>query len=153
MNSLALLIEVNTLRAIERICEGALPDETGGILIGYRTSEEVVVTHAFEIPDSDAGPDSYVRRAEPAQRRLDEFLASQPTSSLLGWVGDFHSHPADCRASPRDLGSLRENSQIDRSSLALLICARDRSCWRPYGYVANRGETADATVDAIGARE
>jgi integrative and conjugative element protein (TIGR02256 family) len=113
-----------------------MPSETGGILIGYRAGRDIVVSTVIEIPDPDAHEHGYVRRQGPAQCRLDEFLMSQPSSSLSGWVGDFHSHPTAHPASRQDLRLLRRNARADGQMLALLVTARTNNDWQAYGYLS-----------------
>lgn len=69
--------------------------ERSGILLGYRTSDEIVVVDMREVPDSKAHRFGYTRRRAPAQRLLDAYLTALRSSADVGWVGDFHSHTAN----------------------------------------------------------
>jgi len=135
---LVLLLEASPLKVVQRVSSTAFPNEGGGILIGYRTLREVVVTHALEVPDHRADGRRYLRRRAPAQRVLDDLMSREPSSSLLGWVGEFHSHPADQPASQTDLLALRRDAVADGRPVALLIAARSGAAWRFFGYVATR---------------
>ena len=124
-------------RALE-LAEDALPVETGGILVGYRTADAIVVADALEVPDSNSSPTSYRRDQELAQVVLDERLRHEPRSSYFGFVGDWHSHTRNARASIRDLKTLRTNTASDGDSLALIVIAHVAPGWQSYGYVTRR---------------
>jgi integrative and conjugative element protein (TIGR02256 family) len=78
---------------------GAHPNEAGGILIGVRADTKLWITHALEIPPATAGPTHYVLPAGVTHplitcvRRIDR---------RLGYVGEWHVHPADTGPSPTD---------------------------------------------------
>lgn len=148
MNALnTVRVDPQTLDRLHQLCDARLPDETGGILLGYRTAGEIVILDTLEVPDSKAHRFGYTRRRTPAQRLLDTYLAAQPPSSDVGWVGDFHSHPADQPASRTDLRTLRRNARADGSPLALLVIARARgSHWTAYGYTSDGGPPQPAAV-------
>lgn len=117
--------------------------ERSGTLLGYRTSDEIVVVDMREVPDSKAHRFGYTRRRAPAQRLLDAYLTALRSSSDVGWVGDFHSHTANQPASWTDLRTLRRNARHDGNPLALLVIARDRLIARDrharivYGYTSD----------------
>jgi proteasome lid subunit RPN8/RPN11 len=84
----------------------ALPNETGGILLGYRTLDGVRVTGAIEVPDRRATGTSYRRSHRHASRKLATALALEPAGSPVGYVGEWHSHPAPQPPSAPDLTAL-----------------------------------------------
>jgi proteasome lid subunit RPN8/RPN11 len=81
----------------------AHPNETGGILVGVHLDGEPWVTRAIEIATDDRGrrhykiPSGATQPAVRAARRVDP---------RLGYLGDWHSHPADIGPSPTDLATL-----------------------------------------------
>jgi integrative and conjugative element protein (TIGR02256 family) len=145
-----ILIDDAPRDLIERVASGALPSETGGILIGYRDGPDVVVTHAVEVVDMNAHERGYVRRRAAAQQRLDTFLARQPSSSILGWVGDFHSHPGPGTASSRDRASIRRAARADGGRLALVVPAWDGNTWSVHGYLGTAWRVRRVEVTPTG---
>ena len=118
--------------------ERSAPREGGGILLGCRTGAEIVAVDTIEVEDPTASTNRYHRDTQSAQRLLDGRLASEPATSLLGFVGDWHSHPSDTGASTIDLATLRKNAMSDGDSLALIVVRRRTASWTQTGYVANR---------------
>ena len=121
--------------------EKALPDETGGVLVGYRTTAAILVVDALEVPDPMSTPTSYRRDQRLAQRLLDDRLSIEPQSSPLGFVGDWHSHTRNVEASPRDLTTVRANAMSDGDWLALLVIAHTAPGWAKCAYVSGGRET------------
>ena len=98
------------LAEIRAAASAAEPRETGGFLLGWwATSNVIVVRHALEVPDRLATSTSWVRRPKAAQAALSAALASFG-HPFLGYVGDWHSHPQRCEASQRDLATLARSS-------------------------------------------
>ena len=135
---LYIIANTGCIRRILLLAEMSLPNETGGILVGYRTEVAIEVADALEVPDLDSTPTSYRRDQEVAQRVLNERLRIEPPSSHLGFVGDWHSHTGDAGASRRDLTTLRSNASLDGDCLALLVLALIAPGWRNCGYVTGR---------------
>jgi proteasome lid subunit RPN8/RPN11 len=102
----------------------ALPKETGGLLLGWwdirDDAEVIVVRHAIEVPDRWATPTSWVRRPHAAWAALSRALTAL-SHPLLGYVGDWHSHPETCMASGRDRASLLSTSLQYQHPVLLLI--------------------------------
>lgn len=126
------------LRRTFELAEQSLPVETGGILVGYRTHNSIVVSDALEVADAHSTSIAYRRDQELAQRSLDDRLRDEPASSYLGFVGDWHSHTGDADASTVDLTTLRENTLSDGDSLALIVVMRLPERWKETGYVTSR---------------
>lgn len=148
-----LLVAADAWETVRDVSERALPREAGGILVGFRMASDVVVDRAVEVPDPDADRHGYVRRQAQAQRALDAVLDAEPRSSLLGWVGDFHSHPADHPPSSQDLRSLRRSARADGQVLAMLVAVHQEGGWRPFGCISQgwwtRGARVVITVDPL----
>lgn len=82
----------------------AHPNETGGILIGVHTDGgHPWVTCAIEIATDDRGHHHY--RIPPGLTQP-SVHAARRTDPRLGYLGDWHSHPADIGPSPTDLATL-----------------------------------------------
>lgn len=117
--------------------ERALPKETGGILLGYRTDESLVVAEAAEIPDPESSGVSYRRNQGIAQRLLDERREKEP-GTLLGYVGEWHSHRCDEDASSVDFGTICEGTLEVGDSLGLIVVRRVGGGWEETAYATSR---------------
>lgn len=103
----------------------AIPRETGGILIGWRCqlpTLEVTVCAALLIEDPVARHTTYRLDHRRAQQALHDYLdtASNP---YLGYVGEWHSHPAPQPPSGQDMQSLRSFARAAGGPVALLVPA------------------------------
>jgi proteasome lid subunit RPN8/RPN11 len=82
----------------------AHPNETGGILIGVHTDGgQPWATHAIEITTNDRGHHHY---KIPSGATQPSVHAARRTDPRIGYIGDWHSHPADIGPSPTDLATL-----------------------------------------------
>jgi proteasome lid subunit RPN8/RPN11 len=120
----------------------AIPRETGGILIGWRggTSRLTVSVHtALVVEDPAAAHTTYELNRDRAQIALDTYIAGQNDCNL-GYVGEWHSHPAPQPPSPQDLRSLRASARLASGPVALVVPAleptNDGLTW--HGRVAER---------------
>lgn len=81
--------------------EASLPSETGGILLGYWdfNVNSLVVVDALPAPsDSVSDRESFVRGTEGLLDALNE--VQRRTAGVVGYVGEWHSHPKGVRAQP-----------------------------------------------------
>lgn len=79
----------------------ALPNETGGVLLGYHdfNVRGIVLVDALPAPsDSRASPGSFERGTAGLLKAVQE--ASARTAGIVGYVGEWHSHPPGHSASP-----------------------------------------------------
>jgi hypothetical protein len=79
------------LRAIR---VGNLPNETGGILLGYHdlSQKRIVIVKACPAPaDSVGTPTSFVRGTQGVEELLAD--AATRTANIVGYIGEWHSHP------------------------------------------------------------
>jgi proteasome lid subunit RPN8/RPN11 len=85
------------------------PLETGGILIGVTADSSPWVTDVREFDSPGRGPAQFIlprgvtQRAVRDARRLD---------ARLGYLGDWHSHPADVPASRTDILTTRTKQYL-----------------------------------------
>lgn len=80
---------------------GAFPNETGGILLGYYdfNMNTVVVVAGLPAPvDSKATPHSFERGVEGQLEEVQRI--SILTAGMVGYIGEWHSHPPGHSASP-----------------------------------------------------
>lgn len=82
----------------------AAPLETGGLLLGLYANGDPWITRVVLI-ESEGRTGS--RYELPAGVTQDAVRQAQTEDPRVGYLGDWHSHPADVGPSPTDLGSLR----------------------------------------------
>lgn len=109
---------------ISSAAAAAHPRETGGLLLGWWDDSRVIVRHAVEVPDPDATTHSWSRHEHPAQAALDAALVDHE-HPWLGYVGDWHSHPAACGPSSQDKVSIQRASSEYDQPLVLLVQRAD----------------------------
>lgn len=79
----------------------ALPNETGGIILGYYdfNINSLVIVCALPAPeDSVSTPTSFDRGVEGLLESVNE--ASRRTANIVGYVGEWHSHPPESSTNP-----------------------------------------------------
>ncbi len=125
----------------------ALPRETGGVLIGWHSASGIRIVRAVELPDEFATPRLYTRSLAASQAAIRDFLAEEPDTSPLGYVGEWHSHTKACSASELDLRSLKRVATGCQSPITLLIALRTPMGWRLEGHTATGSGTSAALVE------
>jgi integrative and conjugative element protein (TIGR02256 family) len=96
----------NKLRSLRR---QGLPEETGGVLLGYHdfNVNVLVLVDAIEAPsDSRRSIEFFERGVQGLSAAVSE--ASRRTAAVVGYVGEWHSHPAGFSSDPsgHDLNQL-----------------------------------------------
>lgn len=126
MSSVSAAVEVHphVETTIAAAAAAAHPRETGGLLLGWWNEGQVIVRHAVEVPDPDATGHSWSRSEPSAQAALDAALAEHQ-HPWLGYVGDWHSHPAACGTSAQDRTSIQRASSAYPDPLALIVYRSD----------------------------
>lgn len=130
----------HTVRTLaEHDVRAALPDETGGILIGWRERRTVVVSRVLVVPDLDAAIAHYTLNHDAAQAALDRHRRDHPDEAE-GYVGDWHSHPEPQPPSPLDRRSISEAAAQLELPIAMLVIAYDANSdtMTTYGHVVYR---------------
>lgn len=122
---LAVDVHASATTVISAAAAAAHPKETGGLLLGWWDNGRVAVRYAVEVSDPEATTNSWTRDELRAQAALDAALAEYQ-HAWLGYVGDWHSHPAACSASWQDLVSIRRASRQYDQPLVLIIHRADR---------------------------
>lgn len=100
------------------------PKEAGGLLIGWWDGETIVVRHIVEVPDESATETSWTRSEARAKEALADFLA-EAEHPWLGYIGDWHTHPAPIGPSQTDKRSIRKASRSIRHPVALIVHRSD----------------------------
>lgn len=99
----------------------ALPRETGGILLGFRTPNLIVVTRPVTVADPRSSQHGYLRRHRQAQARMAIGRGDAPP--VVGYVGEWHTHPADVGPSRTDLRALAGIARLVQGPVALIVLA------------------------------
>lgn len=82
----------------------ALPSETGGIILGYvdHKIRSIFVVDILPAPyDSVSEPTGFTRGVSGLRETLDDITAR--TANIVGYIGEWHSHPAFFSANPSTL--------------------------------------------------
>jgi integrative and conjugative element protein (TIGR02256 family) len=140
---LTLWIEESILVELAGEADDHVPNETGGVLLGYRTGDEVVVRSAI-----GAGPAA--TRWSTGFRPDNEFQEGEierlfrSSAGVLTYLGDWHSHPA---TGP-------EPSRRDRKTLRRIASDPEAECPTPVMVILERKDidawTAGCWVAGLG---
>lgn len=109
---------------LRRCAAQAHPNETGGVLLGVRTAGRPWVVQAVEVLTTDRGRHHYRLPAGTTSAAVADARRSDPR---LGYLGEWHSHPADVGPSPTDRATMRRLSLRDPRTGLLLIVVRHGS--------------------------
>lgn len=97
--------------------------EHGGILIGYRDTHGITIDDIIEVPDATAARTRYLRREDQARRALTAYLDRPGLEQALGYVGEWHTHPAPASPSSTDYHAMRTMARRNRQPVALVVAA------------------------------
>lgn len=84
-----------------KIRQEHLPNETGGVIVGYidhKIKKIYVVDILPPPPDSQEEPTGFIRGVEGLHRQIEQ--VKQQTSNMVGYIGEWHSHPPFSSAAP-----------------------------------------------------
>lgn len=140
MTGSGVVLTADALTSMERAGAAALPRETGGILAGFRSGETIVVTRALLVGDPRSTHVTYELDRERAKAVLDDLRVDAPP--VVGFVGDWHTHPRDVPPSALDLESLARSAADATDLVALLVLP----------YTGTRPEPVHARVAIAGPR-
>lgn len=118
---------------IRAAASNAHPNETGGVLVGVLTGTRPWVTDAIHVPSKKATPTWY---EIPAGARRKAVRAARRADHRVGYLGDWHAHPADVGPSGTDLATMRKLAADPRAD-----------CVRPLLVIARR-DGVDYKIDA-----
>lgn len=119
MSETEVLITDEAHEAMVAAARAALPRETGGFLAGFRVDDTIVVTRAIVVDDVDSTGGSYLRRGRSASRLLTQLRADAP--DIVGYVGEWHVHPANRPPSRTDVVTLRQAARDAGDAVALVV--------------------------------
>lgn len=102
----------------------AVPNETGGALIGWREGVSVSVRDFIEIPSGRPERARYELIVAELNAALASYLA-QARDTRLGYVGSWHSHPAAVGPSFIDKHTFLKTARAHAGPLVFLVAATD----------------------------
>jgi integrative and conjugative element protein (TIGR02256 family) len=132
----------------EKLCKirmSHLPNETGGVILGYvdqKLKHIYVVDVLNAPPDSDADRTGFTRGVEGLKAALDE--VARRTANIVGYIGEWHSHPAFTTAYP---------SSIDRALIKQLADALELDGQPALMIIVGRTGDISVSVKEAGSRE
>lgn len=101
LGEFALYIDAGVEQQLRGMRTKGFPNETGGVLLGYydfNIGAVVVVAGLPPPPDSKSSPVSFERGVAGLAEAVAE--ASHCTAGVVGYIGEWHSHPPGHSASP-----------------------------------------------------
>lgn len=104
MNQSIILITEQAVETLNEAAARSHPYETGGVLVGVYAEGKPWITGAIEIPSNDRGRNHY---RLPRGSTQPSVRAARAEDNRVGYLGDWHSHPADSGPSATDFFSLR----------------------------------------------
>lgn len=120
-----LWISETAIAVIDTAARDTHPHEAGGVLLGVLTERgRPWITEAVAVPSARLGRSSYELPVDARPKAAD---AARVRDNRLGYIGDWHSHPADVGPSDTDLETMK---QIARDP--------DAACPHPVLLVARR---------------
>lgn len=116
-------------RKIHQLRDQSLPNETGGVILGYVDQKRDAIHLVDVLPaptDSDANRTGFTRGAAGLPEAIEE--AAARTANIVGYLGEWHSHPRHASAAPSAtdqtlLGYLADALALDGMPALMLIVA------------------------------
>lgn len=137
--------------ALCNAAQAALPNETGGILVGCRVDDRTVVVDAVEIANDDACPRTF-RIAEGVV--VDAVETARSSDSRLGYVGEWHSHTTARGPSALDVATMltvaADADGDDRATLVLVHPNSDDRSAQIRAYAATAAGLKEAQICTTG---
>ena len=126
-----ILVAEDVLEMLARWSDAALPNETGGILLGVLSDGRRWITTAREVQSTVSSRSRY---EIPVGVTNALALDARRSDGRLGYLGDWHSHPTDAAPSSTDLGTylrlLRLAFRRHQTAPVLVVLRRGQDGWR-----------------------
>lgn len=137
------------LELIEQRTQHALPNETGGVLVGVTIDERPVIVTAAEHTDPDASPCTFGVPAGETERIVAD---ARIGNERLGYLGDWHSHPSGADPSDLDEATMLAARRLSGNDRPVLLLSRPDAdgCVRVQAFVATRRGLVEATLCPVG---
>ena len=136
LDGLTISIRPGALAAAAGFIQLFHPAEVGGILVGYRTAEGLAVVDLLPVPTS-IEIIAFHRSHTRATAALNAYLEISDGQGLLGYVGEWHSHPSIHSASDQDLESLSSIATRSGGIVGMIVVGADGSSIFPFGYLCD----------------
>jgi integrative and conjugative element protein (TIGR02256 family) len=101
LGDMPVFLDEGLVQFLQASRAAALPAETGGVLLGYvdfNVNSIVVVDALSAPPDSEGTMTSFERGTAGLAKAVED--ATRRTAGIVGYVGEWHSHPPGHSASP-----------------------------------------------------
>lgn len=144
MKEVEVLLPEAVLDELEREAERTFPNETGGVLLGYRDCEDAALVQVmFQI---GSGPNAVHERhrfePDSAWQQDQIALAYVQSGRIATYLGDWHSHPkGSLRLSKLDRDTARRIARYKqaraRRPIMLVLCGGPEN-WNAAGHCAGR---------------
>lgn len=127
-----VLWDIGTEEKLKACRHQRLPNETGGVILGYidqKLQTIFVVDILASPPDSVADASGFTRGVSGLNATLDEI--AMRTANIVGYIGEWHSHPPQCSAQPSSIDyqlikSLAETlAQDGQPALMMIVGANE----------------------------
>src|SRR5258707_329502 len=82
---------------------------------------DIIVTNALVVDENLVSTNRYVRDDVKANELLRAFLKERADDDPIGYIGEWHSHPAPCGPSPTDVHAIRATAKSSDAAIALLV--------------------------------
>lgn len=115
------------------------PHEIGGVLVGWWEGPSAAAVHELLlVADPSAGRNHYVREHAAAQETLRAYL-EDISHPHVGYVGEWHSHPAPQLPSGIDCATVSSISIRSRRAVALLVLSVAHGDVTPHALTGTSG--------------
>jgi integrative and conjugative element protein (TIGR02256 family) len=112
-----------------------LPNETGGVLLGYfdQKLQSIFVVDILSAPlDSAADPSGFIRGVQGLEEHIK--IAQARTANIVSYIGEWHSHPSGISTKPSEhdirlLSYLAEILNRDGLPGVMLIVGENQETW------------------------
>lgn len=135
---------------VREFTRGAIPNETGGVLLGCFVDGRPVVSAVVEITDDGATPTTY---HVPEGATQDAVSAAKEIDARLGYLGEWHSHPSGAGPSPLDVAAMAALADSDDGAtepVLLIVQPSDGKPERIEAYVTTEGRLKPASICLTG---
>lgn len=129
-----IIIDDDTVETALNARKEMLPHETGGIILGYLdrvTNNIFVVCLLRQPPDSKGSVTGFQRGMTGIEEALNN--ATEKTNGIVGYIGEWHSHPKGCSATPSSLDQIqlswgsKKLEYFDQPALMMIVGDREIS--------------------------
>lgn len=117
-------ITAEVIEGLSNAARTALPYETGGLLIGWRDGEDVLVHGWLQLGTPNPRTNRFEINSKRATKVLKKHLRTKATP-LEGYVGAWHTHPSIAPPSGTDIKTFGAAAAATQAPLAFIVLATD----------------------------